>query len=162
MVPEVSPWDILKKHGGPFGQVNVASSELDRKCFYEPITKVVKEQDFDGVFVGIRSGESRARLMNRKIKGLSYYNKGHGIRIFTPLGDWTGEDIFAYLVSRDLPINQVYNKTKFHPNPSRIREGWWVPGETSAQLGGVVWLKYYYPDLYRKLVEMFPEVASMV
>lgn len=159
--PEVSPWEILKKHGGPFGQVNVASSELDKKCFYEPINKAVAEHGFDAAFIGLRAQESRARMMNRKLRGLSYSHKA-GMRIFTPLGDWTGRDVFAYLMTWNLPINEVYSKTKFHPETERIREGWWLPGDFSAAQGGVVWLKYYYPDKYRELQEHFPEVAREV
>lgn len=156
--PEASPWEILEKHGGPFGQVNVASSELDKKCFYEPINKAVKEHGFDAAFIGLRAEESRSRLMNRRVRGLSYRQKA-GMQIFTPLADWTGRDIFAYTVTRELPMNKVYSKTKFHPEPERIREGWWLPGDLAAARGGVVWLKYYYPDKFRELQERFPEVA---
>jgi len=159
--PEASPWEILKKHGGPFGQVNVASSELDKKCFYEPINRAVEQYGFDAVFLGLRAEESRARLMNRRVRGLSYRQKV-GMQVFTPLGDWTGRDVFAYLVTRNLPINQVYSKVKFHPEPERIREGWWLPGDFSASRGSVAWLKYYYPDKYRELKEHFPEVAREV
>ena len=84
------------------------------------------------------------------------------MQVFTPLGDWTGRDVFAYLVSRELPVNQVYNKTKFHPEPERVREGWWLPGDFMASQGGVVWLKYYYPEKYQELAERFPEVAGCV
>jgi phosphoadenosine phosphosulfate reductase len=160
--PEVSAWQLVRRYGGPFGQVNVATSMLDRLCFFAPITQVVEERGFDAVFLGLRAEESRARLMNRRKRGLVYANKGRGLLTATPLGDWSGVDVFAYLVSRNLPISSVYSKTKFHPEPERVREGWWLPGDFMASRGIVIWLRYYYPDLYDRLAREFPEVAAHV
>ncbi len=160
--PDVSAWETVKTLGGPFGQVNRASSKLDRLCFFDPIARVVKERGFDLVFLGLRAAESRARAMNRYTHGLLYANKGCGLLTCTPLGDWSGDDVFAYLVSRGLPVSPVYAKTMFHPQPERVREGWWVPGESAAAHGGLVWLKHYYPDLFARLAREFPEVAANV
>lgn len=160
--PAVSGWDVLRECGGPFGQVNVAASKLDRLCFFEPLEREVNARGYDLAFLGLRAGESRARLMNRRVRGVIYANKSRGISVCTPIADWSGMDVYAYLASRALPINAVYGKDKFHPDPSRIREGWWIPGETTSMLGGVVWLRHYYPELYRRLAAEYPEVASRV
>lgn len=158
--PRVSAWEVLVETGGPFGQVNVATSRLDRECFFEPIMALVRERGYDLVFLGLRGEESRARLLNRRVRGLSYRNQTHDITTATPIADWSGRDVMAYLVGNDIPINPVYSKTKFHPEPERVREGWWVPGEKGAAHGGVLWLRYYYPELYQRLAREWPEVAS--
>lgn len=158
--PQVSAWQVLRECGGPFGQVNIATSRLDRECFFEPLMKYVRERGHDLAFLGLRGEESRGRLLNRRARGLRYQNRARSITIATPLADWSGRDIMAYLTSNGIPINPVYSKTRFHPEPERIREGWWVPGEQAAARGAVVWLRHYYPELYRRLAQEWPEVAS--
>jgi len=158
--PKVSAWQILRECGGPFGQVNVATSRLDRECFYEPMAEVVRERGYDLTFLGLRAEEAKGRRMNRRLRGLRYFNRTHGIEIAQPIADWSGRDVMAYLVANDIPINPVYAKTRFRPEPERVREGWWIPGEQQATQGGIVWLRYYYPQLYQRLAVEWPEVAA--
>lgn len=117
------------------------------------------ERQYTGCFLGLRKQESRARLMNYAQRG-ALYRKKNGITICCPLATWDGRDIFAYFLSRDIPIFYIYLNCKFR-SPERIRQTWYIPGKF-ARKGELVQLRYYYPDLYQKLYEMCPEVSNYV
>lgn len=155
-----SAWQILIEEGGPFGQVNVASSRIDRECFFEPIAKEVEAKGYRQVFLGLRAEESLARAWNARVRGTRYYHKGRDLWTCLPLASWTAKDVFAYHVAHDIPIAPIYDKTYMHPDPERIREGWWTTGEKAAQHGMLGWLRYHYPDLWRTLKETWPAVVS--
>lgn len=154
-------WEEIKKLDELFGQLNVASSTLDEKCFYNPINRYVEKNNKDGVIMGLRAEESRARNMNYKSRG-HIYTKKDGMVVCNPISKFNGLDVFAYLFSNQIPISPIYFKTKSGRQPERIREGWWPPGEKTSKYGYCNWLKYYYPDLFNKLSSEFPEVRQYV
>lgn len=154
-----SAWQVLVEEGGPFGQVNVATSRIDKECFFEPIEAEVAAKGYRQVFLGLRAEESLARTWNVRMRGTRYYHKGRGIWTCLPLASWTAKDVFAYCVVNDIPVSPIYSRTYLHPDPERIREGWWTTGETAARYGMLGWLRYHYPDLWTKLKETFPSVA---
>jgi phosphoadenosine phosphosulfate reductase len=151
-----SAWQVLIEEGGPWGQVNVATSRIDRECFFEPIEREVRARGYRQVFLGLRAEESRARALNFGVRGRRYYNKGRGIWTCLPLASWTAKDVFAYHISNDIPWSPIYDRAYLHPDPERIREGWWTTGQTAAKHGMVSWLRYHYPDLYRRAKEAWP------
>jgi len=137
--------------------VHSRTSELADALFY----KQVKEQErcFNGVFLGLRAEESPARRKNYYSRG-ALYSRKDGKRVCTPLATWKGEDVFAYLVSNDIPIFEVYFKTKFvDGDPTKIRLDSYIPSSFSRK-GNCVWLKYYYPELFYKLAQIAPEVLQ--
>lgn len=159
--PEVSPWEIIDRHGGPESQVNNASSELDRKCFFEPIEQYVQENGYTGVFMGLRADESYGRRMNRKMRG-AIYETLDGLMRCNPLSDWKTPDVWAYTLANDIPWLPVYDKSRGHPNPERIREGWYPIGGFQVSQGGLVWLRANYPELYQDLKRRYPHYAAGV
>ena len=159
--PSVSPWDILDKHGGPELQSNNSQSELDRRCFYEPIEQHVAERGYTGVFLGLRAEESAARRLNRRTRGVLYRTR-LGLMRCNPLSDWTVEDVWAYTLTEGLPWLPVYDKVHGHPDPERIREGWWAIGGYQASRGGLLWLRLNYPTLYRELQRRYPHYTAQV
>jgi len=160
--PEISPWEIIDRHGGPEGQVNEARSELDRRCFFEPLLKKAKSLGLKGAFLGLRAEESRARRWNRIIKGKIYRVSNGDMLHSTPIVDWTAKDVWAYHIENNLPWLPVYDKTKGHPDPERIREGWFIPGRAAIRHGGLVWLKLNYPELFEELKRRYPQYAAQI
>jgi 3'-phosphoadenosine 5'-phosphosulfate sulfotransferase (PAPS reductase)/FAD synthetase len=148
-------WGWLAQFDGNLlNQANNAASELDRIFFFEPLHRV--DRRFSGYALGLRAEESRGRTMNFRQRG-AVYTLASGMEVCTPLADWTGRDVFACILANDLPLSSVYGHDGLHDDVERIREGWWLPGE-SALRGGAVWLKRYYPQIWRRLVEVRPEV----
>jgi 3'-phosphoadenosine 5'-phosphosulfate sulfotransferase (PAPS reductase)/FAD synthetase len=133
-------------------------TDFSDKFFYSLIEK--QEKKFDGVFLGLRCEESIGRKKNYMKRGHIYQRKNTKFTCI-PLATWKGEDIFAYFVSNEIPILPVYTKTMFVKSPTEIRKSWYLPS-SRASSGHCVWLKYYYPDLFQKLVEIFPEVRNYV
>lgn len=163
--PQMSVFEILQiakeKYGTIWGQANDARSLLDKVCFFDPLMDAARQMRLDGSFLGLRKEESRGRRANLNVRGAVYYHQGRDMWTCCPLMSWSRRDVMAYLVSHDIPIGPVYSKTRFHRAPDDIREGWYVPGAYANFDGKAAWLKYYYPDLYRRLIEQFPEIANM-
>jgi phosphoadenosine phosphosulfate reductase len=155
-----SAWQVLIEEGGPFGQVNVATSRIDKECFFDPIAKENEAKHYKQVFLGLRAEESNARRMNALSRGTRYYNKSRKLWTTLPLAWWTARDIFAYHVVNDLPWEPIYDRTYLHPDPERIREGWWTTGQTAHRHGMGDWLRYHYPQLWRRAVENWPEFGG--
>jgi len=155
-----SAWQILIDAGGPSGQVNVATSRIDKECFFAPIEKEVKEKGYRQVFLGMRGEESYARTLNIKVRGKRYYHKSRDLWTCLPLASWTAKDIFAYHITEGIPWSPIYERAYLHPEPERIREGWWTPGDMAASHGALGWLRYHYPDLYRRAKETWPYLGT--
>lgn len=158
--PSVSLYEAIQKMNIDVCEdIHSRGTELSDKYFYSMIRE--QEKKFGGCFLGLRKQESRGRLKNYMSRG-SLYQRKNTKWTCNPLSNWTGDDVFAYLVINEIPIFDIYFKTKFHDgDPTRIREAWFLPGQ-SARKGQVVWLKYYYPELYYKLLDIAPEVGNYV
>lgn len=135
------------------------SSPLAKKFFYDLVESSTKNHA--GIFLGLRSEESRGRRLNRASRG-PLYQKANGQWVCTPIVDWSGLDVMAYLFSRGIDLLPVYRCIGFDPThriePWRVRKSWWLPG-THASFGGVSWLRHYWPSLYRKLRSMLPDAS---
>lgn len=137
--------------------VHSRSSEFSRKAFYEPIRMYAEVLGLPGVYLGLRAEESHGRRMNRATHG-SLYSKADGETVCTPLADWKGIDIYAYLLSREIAPLPVYRCVRLHDSPDRIRKSWWLPGSHSRK-GGMVWLRLYYPSIFARLCELLPDAS---
>lgn len=113
---------------------------------------------YKGSFIGMRAQESFGRRWNYKKRG-DIYEMANGFWHAIPIARWEAGDVFAYLVSNDIPIFSLYTKKGIVP-PEKRREGWYIPaGDYMRSTGSVVQLKYTYPDLFEKLAELFPELG---
>ncbi len=112
---------------------------------------------FNGVFLGLRKEESQGRQMSLTIRSPIYQMKS-GFWKCCPLANWTGKDVWAYIISKDLVYPEFYNFTALGDSREWIRSASWVTTD-GANKGRLVWLKYYYPQYYRQLLREFPEVG---
>lgn len=124
---------------------------------YAPIAAHIT-QNFDGEFVGLRGEESIARRQLIKYRGQIFYNKSHGTFECLPVAHFRTEDVWAYITSKDLPYNLVYDQTSMRSR-NEIRVSYWC-GESAREFGRYVWLKKEYPDLYNRFAAEFPEVRE--
>ena len=156
--PDVSLQQWIADHAGELDageDFHGRAAALSREHFYGLIESYTGKHG--AVLLGLRQEESRGRKMNRALRG-KLYQKRTGQWICTPLADWSGLDVFAYLLSRDVPVLDVYRCIGFmhRSEPWRVRKSWWIPGAHSRK-GGMVWLRRYYPSLYRRLCRMLPD-----
>lgn len=165
--PTVSPADWLTAHAC---QVDLAedihsrAAALSRECFYGVVEEANAGMDL--VFLGLRKEESRGRMLNRCTRGLVYRKNPtrwnpSGLTVCTPLADWSGIDVYAYLLSRNIEPLPVYRCIGFmhRDEPWRLRKSWWIPGAASRK-GGIAWLRRYYPSLFQRLRSWFPQATS--
>ena len=94
--------------------------------------------------------------MNRALRGPTY-RKQSGQWACSPIVDWGGIDVMAYLAAREIEPLPVYRCIAFAHDrePWRVRKSWWLPGAATSK-GGMAWLRHYWPSLYaqaRELVE---------
>lgn len=103
------------------------------------------DRDHGRRIIGVRADESRVRRIKMRTWGLSSPNS------CTPLGWWTGEDVFGYLAIRNLPV---------HPAYAMLGGGRWprehlridaLGGERGDERGRRDWELEYYGDVLRRL-----------
>lgn len=165
LTPALSPAAWVAEHGHELDggdDMHGRAAALSRACFYAVVDRYNAGRA--GVLLGTRAAESHGRRMNRARRGPLYRQRptvAHpaGLVVGTPLVDWRGVDVYAYLLRHEIPLLPVYQCVAFmHAHePWRVRKSWWLPG-ASARHGGVAWLRHYWPDLYTQLCLWIPEV----
>lgn len=151
----------LREHAAdidPTEDMHGRTADLSRQAFYGPIETYSADRGRPGVYLGLRAEESRGRTMNRATRG-ALYQKNSGEMICTPLADWLGIDVYAYLASRGIEPLSVYRCVRMHESPDRVRKSWWLPGSHTRH-GGMRWLSTYYPSLFRRLCDIWPQAQA--
>ena len=134
--------------------VHGRGSDLSERVFYGPIRAYSEAAGRPGVYLGLRTEESRGRRANRASRGTIYTRAG-GEVVCTPLADWHGADVYGYLFTRGIEPLHVYHCVRLMDRPDLVRKSWWIPGAHTTS-GGMVWLRSYYPSLWRRLVALVP------
>jgi 3'-phosphoadenosine 5'-phosphosulfate sulfotransferase (PAPS reductase)/FAD synthetase len=151
-------FDTLKRFGLEGG------ADLDRQTMrstvYEPVRTLLTDYDYDGCVYGIRAAESYGRRQSVRYNGALFYSKQYGVWQCQPLGHWTYDDVWAYIVSNNVPYAGTYDKMWDMPEDDQ-RVSYWA-GETKRRWGRYAWLKRNYPELWNKLAAEIPEVRQYV
>jgi len=131
-----------------------------RRTFGE-LSKYARQQGWVGQFLGLRIEESdQRRMVLGHRKGL-YHAKSRKLWTCCPLYRWSGRDIWAYLVMRELPWAKLYDA----PGQDRERlrnDVVFLAGSGSIRHGQFVFWKQYYPDLFNRLAARWPEIRRYV
>jgi phosphoadenosine phosphosulfate reductase len=123
-----------------------------------PLTQFAHENGYDGFFWGIRADEAIKRRKLLKARGTLFKAKIDNLYRCSPLAWWTGRDVWLYIEKTGIPYNPLYNNTLFEPR-EKIRNIGWLSTD-GAERGRIVWLRYYYPEIYEALAAEFPEVRN--
>jgi 3'-phosphoadenosine 5'-phosphosulfate sulfotransferase (PAPS reductase)/FAD synthetase len=116
------------------------------------------EHGIANMFLGLCKDESRARRIHLSMRGQIYKTKLTDGWTCCPLANWTADDIWAYIVSRDLPYLAVYDIPFF--DRRTIRNELTVMYTPAIVAHGLL-LQYRlaYPKLYARLKKEFPEIG---
>jgi len=80
------------------------------RAFFATLAMLTKERGWTAGLVGFRAEESCTRTRRVERAGREgEWHSGQQCRLFYPLQDWTWRDVYAYLITRDLPILGVYH-----------------------------------------------------
>lgn len=153
--PPTSPLEWVRAHRDELvacDDLHSRAAGLSKECFYGLVEAATAHHE--AIMLGLRAKESRGRLLNRKVRGDSY-RKRSGQWVCTPIVDWRGLDVMAYLASREIDVLPVYRCIAFaHARePWMVRKSWWLPGHASA-MGGMAWLRHYWPSLYEQAKQL--------
>lgn len=121
-------------------------------------------QGFDGVFMGLRIEESKARRITlikkeNNVIGprIMRYKSGkrEGMYRCCPVADWTSFEIMHYLKEKNLPFLDVYEQGNHIRTTARIT------GDAARQ-NSLYWIKKNKPENWNKIRKLIPELAAYV
>lgn len=158
--PPAGLLDLLEEYGayGLPAKAEYRKGDITRRLVHEPMLEFARSRGHDAVFMGLRREENRRRLYMLSRQGVIHRAQYDGLWHVNPLADWKGEDVWAYIASRGLPYNPVYDKTAFQPR-EWIRVAPWAGG-TGRERGRFQWLKFYYPQVFNEFARRFPNVRA--
>lgn len=121
-------------------------------------------QPYGGSFIGMMASESRVRrlVLHNGNKPLYQVKAEHDLWHCSPLAAWTKQDVFAYLITRHVPYNPVYDKFAELGVPLERRRVAPLTCFAVMQYGSHQVLKNVDPELYNKLCAVFPKVRAYV
>ncbi|HZT90321.1 MAG TPA: phosphoadenosine phosphosulfate reductase family protein [Stellaceae bacterium] len=161
--PERSIVEMLKLIGGlgysgpeqlP-GEWHWAGSDWKRILITEPAA-AIRERGYPVTLLGLRADESRPRAMSMRRYG-PIRTRRDGAVIACPLAWWTGADVMAYALAHNLPLSEIYLR-EGETSPERRRTGTLL-GDTSTRYGRWAELRHMWPDVWMRLIEIFPEMS---
>lgn len=91
--------------------------------------------------MGLRAAESRQRTMLVAMRGDAYEYQD-GTRAVLPIARWSVEDVWAYIVTHDLPWLDIYDAIG-----PQARNG--LIGRNGERFGREEYLRYHFPDAWR-------------
>lgn len=129
---------------------------------WHTLTRDAPSHGYTGVFLGMLAKESRSRgyALRGGHKPLYQVKSEANIWHCSPLAAWEKRDVWAYVVSRNLPYNPVYDKLAALGVPLERRRVAALTCFRTAQYGSIVQLRHGWPDLYAQLSALFPGVRA--
>lgn len=129
--------------------------------FTTKMTEAVTSRGCVGTFVGLRQEESNNRRMNIAMRG-DDYTKADGSKICLPIARWSGLDIWAYIVTHELPYLPFYDNSILGRERARSE---FIFGSTIANTAKRhgVWedWKLNYPKEFNAWMTRFPELQKV-
>jgi 3'-phosphoadenosine 5'-phosphosulfate sulfotransferase (PAPS reductase)/FAD synthetase len=125
-------------------------------------------EGYDGVFLGLlgtrakRGGESRARFLQLRGGARPLYRSASDRNTWhcCPLAAWSKRDVWAYIASRGVPYNPVYDTLAALGVPLERRRCTELTCYRVAQYGAFVQVHSGWPDLYTRFAAVFPAVRA--
>ena len=130
---------------------------------YEPIARLLETYNFDGCIYGLRAEESAARRAHAKRGATFQYaldSIHRGTYACQPIYDWSYNDVWAYLVNKQIPYCKEYDRLWDLPEREQ-RISYWA-GESNRNFGRFARLKENHPDLFNELQKVCPEIREFV
>lgn len=121
---------------------------------------IISKFDYDGHMMGLRYDESSARKNLYKLGHT--YKKNNGLLVCNPIYNWNLNDIFAYLISSNIPIHPHYYKKSSQPLEQRRVGGYLSSRNRGSEFGRFYWFKEQYPNEFLELSKNFPKINNYV
>jgi phosphoadenosine phosphosulfate reductase len=129
---------------------------------WDGIQDYARQNGLGSVFLGLRAEESAARRLHLKSHGWLFESKQDGFWHCNPLHNWTWQDVWGYISSRDLDYNRAYDRLEeIGVPPERQRIGP-LAVEKVLAYGQMAILKRGWPEVFNRFAEAHPEVLAYV
>ncbi len=83
-----------------------------------------------------------------------------GTAAYSPVWDWSDDDVWTYLARHRLPLNPVYDKLRRLGAPDRALRVTSVIDGGQIRHGRAVWLRRGWPDIFAALAQALPRLSE--
>lgn len=152
------------KHGGYWGYEHPvdpdATFDFGKVLIDDPAKEFIRRHNLKVVAMGLRAEESRSRFFNARQRGTLYFVKYMNVYHLCPLQYWSTVDIWAYITSRGLEYNKVYDIMENLNIPRARQRISTILGMDASQFGRYVYLKKIDHELWNRLAADFPGIRK--
>lgn len=150
-------WNLILFPWDKWRAVESAASDAEHRrlahdSMFADLTAWADERGLEQRVVGLRAEESRGRAIHLRGRGPQGTN-ADGRRWLAPLASWRTDDVWAWIVTHDLPWLSIYDHLG-----ARARNG--LIGRSGVNRGRMAWLKIHYPAAYAEAKRLMPLEAQ--
>lgn len=124
-------------------------------------SEYARSRGFAVQLLGIRAEESVRRKSLILGRGALYRRKTDGWWIGHPLAWWTVEDVWAWIVARELAYHPLYDCETHAMTRRTLRNSGWLTTIDAGE-GRFSWLREHFPEQWRALAADFPRVRLLI
>lgn len=154
-----TPKEIFEVYQEAGSVLNLTHGIL-RKNLMAGVRIAQKRFNIDCQIIGLRAEESSER-MHLLRHGTFHYAKTDKVYKCKPVLHWKGDEIWAHIISNDLPYVSWYDKEASFCGYEQARYSNWA-GLAQKTWGRFARLKKNYPNEFNMLAGMFPEIRRYV
>jgi len=121
-----------------------------------------RRQQYDGVFIGLRAKENSLRHIHLRKFGTLYFAQKHGVWQCNPIAWWSVQDVWAYIVSNDVPYNAAYDRLSEIGVALEYQRIGPLSQARALGYGQLQILKRGWPELFNQFANKYPEARSYV
>lgn len=105
-------------------------------------------------------GDAPTREQRRRHGGI--VNRVDGTVAYSPIWDWTDEEVWSYTARHHVPLNPIYDKLRSLGVGERGLRVAHVVDANAIERGRVTWLRRGWPALFNELAERLPRLHDLV
>ena len=138
-----------RRHGpGELWGVRAAESGARRRLY---VSALSKRADCSCCPTGRQDRDKHGGVITRR----------DGTTAFSPIWDWTDDDVWSHLARHRLPINPVYDKLRRLGVPDRALRLTSMLDAHQLRHGRAVWLRRGWPDMFTALEQALPRLSQL-
>jgi len=126
----------------------------------EPARRALADTGVSAICLGLRKSENRGRLMMLNKYGIEFVRQD-GMKIFSPIANWHGDDVIAYCLENDLPISSEYLSPADSMRDRESRRTGTMLGTSGTTHGRFQVFRREHPALWAKMLAEFPRLSRM-